>query len=81
MIPFYDGRRVLADRRDELLGAVARVIDSGVLILGPEVEAFEGEHPGLFLGGNFRGGISMADCFTQAHAMSERVADAHRPPS
>ena len=46
-----------------------------------EVEAFEGEHPGLFLGGNFRGGISMADCFTQAHAMSERVAAAHRPPS
>lgn len=46
-----------------------------------EVEAFEGEHPGLFLGGNFRGGISMADCFTQAHAMSERVADALRPPA
>jgi len=43
VIPFYDGRRVLADRRDELLGAVARVIDSGVLILGPEVEAFEAE--------------------------------------
>jgi oxygen-dependent protoporphyrinogen oxidase len=44
-----------------------------------EVEAFEREHPGLFLGGNFRGGISMADCFTQAHAISGRVADALRP--
>ena len=34
---------------------------------------------GLFLGGNFRGGISMADCFTQTHAMSARVADSLRP--
>ena len=38
------------------------------------IEAFEDEHRGLFLGGNFRGGISLADCVTQAHAMSDRVS-------
>lgn len=54
-------------------------VGHGRLVAG--VEAFEGKHPGLFLGGNFRGGISMADCFTQADAMSDRVADALRSPS
>ncbi|MBI2619710.1 MAG: protoporphyrinogen oxidase [Ignavibacteriales bacterium] len=34
---------------------------------------FEEEHPGLFLSGNYRGGISVGDCVTNASAMAERV--------
>lgn len=37
------------------------------------VEQFESENPGLFISGNFRGGISVADCVKQAHGMSERI--------
>ncbi|MFH1566958.1 MAG: protoporphyrinogen oxidase, partial [Gemmatimonadota bacterium] len=39
-----------------------------------DLEAYEGRQPGLFLSGNFRGGISVADCATQARAMADRVA-------
>jgi oxygen-dependent protoporphyrinogen oxidase len=38
------------------------------------VEAYERQRPGFYVSGNFRGGISLADCVKQAHAMSERVA-------
>ncbi len=37
------------------------------------VEKFEADHPGLFLSGNFRGGISVSDCIKQAQVMSERI--------
>jgi oxygen-dependent protoporphyrinogen oxidase len=40
------------------------------------LEACEQQHPGLYLGGNFRGGISVADCVKSAHALAERVAGA-----
>jgi oxygen-dependent protoporphyrinogen oxidase len=39
-----------------------------------EIEAFEKRCPGLFVTGNFRGGISVGDCVAQSHAMAERVA-------
>ena len=43
MIPAFDYRRELAWYRHEVDAAVARVLDSGSLILGPEVDAFERE--------------------------------------
>jgi dTDP-4-amino-4,6-dideoxygalactose transaminase len=42
-IPFVDFRPHVAALRTELDAAVARVLDSGWFILGPEVEAFERE--------------------------------------
>ncbi|MGE0452856.1 MAG: DegT/DnrJ/EryC1/StrS family aminotransferase [Vicinamibacteria bacterium] len=42
-VPFVDFRAQLAELRGELDGALARVLDSGWFILGPEGEAFERE--------------------------------------
>ena len=42
-IPLFDTRTPLAALRPELDAAVARVMDSGRFVLGPEVEAFEAE--------------------------------------
>src|SRR5690348_3140153 len=41
VIPFFDMRAELASVRAELDAAIARVLDSGVFIGGPEVAAFE----------------------------------------
>jgi len=40
-IPAFDYRAQLGDLREEVLAAITRVLDSGTLILGPEVSAFE----------------------------------------
>jgi oxygen-dependent protoporphyrinogen oxidase len=37
------------------------------------IERFEGQCPGVYLTGNFRSGISVADCITGAKEMSERI--------
>jgi dTDP-4-amino-4,6-dideoxygalactose transaminase len=42
-VPLLDVRAQNAPLREALLGAVARVVDAGAFILGPEVEAFEKE--------------------------------------
>jgi dTDP-3-amino-3,4,6-trideoxy-alpha-D-glucose transaminase len=42
-VPLFDTSTTLEPLRDELRAAVARVLDSGRFILGPEVEAFERE--------------------------------------
>ena len=42
-IPSFDYLRGLEEDRTETLRAVERVLDSGRLILGPELEAFEEE--------------------------------------
>ena len=42
-VPFVDLDRIHVDLRDELLAAVARVLESGQFTNGPEVEAFERE--------------------------------------
>ncbi|MGD9486480.1 MAG: protoporphyrinogen oxidase [Calditrichaceae bacterium] len=39
------------------------------------VEKFEKKNPGMFISGNFRGGISVADCVKQADAMSLTVSE------
>jgi dTDP-4-amino-4,6-dideoxygalactose transaminase len=46
LIPYFDYRPELAAMRREIDEAIARVIDSGQLILGPEVAAFEREFAG-----------------------------------
>ena len=42
-VPLFDTSTPLAFLREELRGAVERVLDSERYILGPEVEGFEGE--------------------------------------
>jgi len=42
-VPLFDTVSPVAPLRDELDAAIARVLDGGVYILGPEVEAFERE--------------------------------------
>ncbi len=37
------------------------------------IERFEASHPGLFLCGNYRGGIAVADCILHAQALAARV--------
>ena len=43
MIRLFDTSTGLEPLREELRAAVLRVLDSGVFVLGPEVEAFERE--------------------------------------
>jgi len=43
MIPFFDYRPEYFRHAEEIRRAIARVLESGRLILGPEVEAFESE--------------------------------------
>ena len=45
-IPFLDLHAGYAELRTEIDAAIARVLDSGWYILGPEVEAFEAEFAG-----------------------------------
>ena len=44
MIPFLDLKAPHVELREEINAAIARVVDSGWYILGPEVEAFEAEY-------------------------------------
>lgn len=44
MIPFLDLKAPHVELREEIAEAMARVVDSGWYILGPEVEAFESEY-------------------------------------
>ena len=39
-----------------------------------KVDAAEVEAPGLFIGGNFRGGISIGDCVTRSEELAEQIA-------
>lgn len=45
------------------------------------MDDFEKTTPGLFISGNFRGGVSISDCITQAHNVSERVISGLRVPA
>ena len=41
------------------------------------VEQDEARHPGLYISGNFRGGISVSDCIRNAFELSQRVIRQH----
>ncbi|MGD9935176.1 MAG: DegT/DnrJ/EryC1/StrS family aminotransferase [Dehalococcoidia bacterium] len=47
-VPFVDMQRLHGPNREELLGAFARVVDSGGFVQGREVEAFEQEFAGIY---------------------------------
>ncbi len=42
---------------------------------------FEQEHPGLFLSGNYRGGISVGDCVANASVLAAKVAEFLNEPA
>ena len=52
MIPFLDLAAGTAEVRHEIDAAVARVIDRGAFVLGPELEAFEGEFAAVLTNGD-----------------------------
>ena len=56
-VPVLDLRAEHASVRSELEAAVARVLDSGQFVLGPEVEAFE-EEAAEYLGARFAVGLN-----------------------
>ncbi|MCG8608132.1 protoporphyrinogen oxidase [bacterium] len=39
------------------------------------VHEFESQHPGIFISGNFRGGISVGDCIIQSEGVAEKVRE------
>jgi dTDP-3-amino-2,3,6-trideoxy-4-keto-D-glucose/dTDP-3-amino-3,4,6-trideoxy-alpha-D-glucose/dTDP-2,6-dideoxy-D-kanosamine transaminase len=65
-IRMFDYRRELAHIRGEVLSAVEKVLDSGALILGPEVEAFEQEMAESLGGGHAVGVASGTDALIVA---------------
>jgi dTDP-3-amino-2,3,6-trideoxy-4-keto-D-glucose/dTDP-3-amino-3,4,6-trideoxy-alpha-D-glucose/dTDP-2,6-dideoxy-D-kanosamine transaminase len=65
-IRMFDYRAELAQIRGEVLAAVERVLDSGSLILGPEVEAFENEMAESLGGGHAVGVASGTDALIVA---------------
>jgi oxygen-dependent protoporphyrinogen oxidase len=47
----------------------------GHLKIMEQISNFELQHPGLFLSGNYRGGISVSDCIIQSEKMSLQVIE------
>lgn len=47
----------------------------GHLELMNSIEQFEQRQPGMFLSGNYRGGISVGDCIIQSEKISQRVIE------
>ena len=43
--------------------------------LTAQLTGFEERHPGIYLSGNFRNGISVPDCVEQSHRLSAQIAD------
>lgn len=47
----------------------------GHLNIVSEISQFESNHPGLFLSGNYRDGISVGDCIIQSEKMSQKIIE------
>lgn len=47
----------------------------GHLQVTERMAQFERLHPGLFLSGNYRGGISVSDCVLQSEKISQRIIE------
>jgi len=47
----------------------------GHLSVVQRMERFEQEHPGIFISGNFRGGISVGDCVIRSEVVANRVQE------
>src|SRR4051794_23787600 len=56
-VQFLDFKATIAEVRSEILDAIAHVIDSGITILGPEVETFEYEFAN-YCGAGYAIGVS-----------------------
>jgi dTDP-4-amino-4,6-dideoxygalactose transaminase len=65
-VPLFDTSSPLAPLRGDLRGAIARVVDSGAFVLGPEVEAFEREFAGYVGAGHAIGVANGTDALTIA---------------
>ena len=65
-VPFLDLRAGYLELKDEIDAAVARVLDSGWYILGPEVEAFEEEWAAFCQAGHAVGVANGLDALTLA---------------
>jgi dTDP-4-amino-4,6-dideoxygalactose transaminase len=74
MIPFFDYRPQYEALRGQIDAAIRRVLDSGRLILGPEVEAFEGEFAS-FVGASGAVGVNSG---TDALSLALRALDVGR---
>ena len=82
MIPFFDYRPEYFRHAEDIRGAVARVFESGTLILGPEVEAFEAEFAAAMGAGGAVGVASGTDAIELAlRALGIGPGDAVVTPS
>ena len=57
MIPFLDLNSTYVELKNEIDTSIKRVLDSGIYILGPEVEAFEAEWAN-YCGSNYAVGVA-----------------------
>jgi dTDP-4-amino-4,6-dideoxygalactose transaminase len=71
-VPLFDTAAPLTPLRAEIDVAIARVIDSGKFILGPEVEAFEREFAGYCGAGHAIGVANGNRCADHCPARARR---------
>jgi len=56
-------------------------VHAGHLALMAELGEFESCMRGLYLGGNYRGGIAVGDCLTAGESLARRIAGENGVPS
>ena len=81
--------KIVADELKEIMGVYGRPAyhriarweraipqyNLGHLSIVRHLEQFEQQHPGIFLSGNFRGGISVGDCVINSEKTAQRVQE------